>query len=597
MRATGISKVQMGGLGVGLLAILFLPYLFRPTGQISDAYMVGFSTRAALGLTLLVTLGFAWWTRGAGLEFPSEEHPAQDLTRATLYWTSAITLAGVAVMWWAMHFSGPLNEATYFADRLLMQQSGAKVYRDFEFPYGPLLFYLPTAMHRLTRLSWGDSYLLGWFLQWVAGCAMLWQVVRMAATGAKRARTLYLLLWGIFLMFVTDGGEQYTPVRYCAAMLLALMVQKMLVRRESALPAFALASAGVAGLNWYSPEQAFVLGAASLVFLGLQWRRQGYVAGMGLFLAVSAGSAVVANHLGWLNGIKAFGGGGLAFPLVVSFQNVLVLLLLVAAACGAVSALMRRKFSHPLLYLCLISGAAAPAAFGRADPGHLLLNVLGALIAAFLVLEPYPRLWFVATRGFALFLICWFFLLQYGQRRDVEYAVDAAVARGACENCATHQVLNRLALAVAGPARPAEAILRAHAAHDQLPKGQTFLMPFGGSHRAFDFEHGNEGVGGYYGGLLQLMSLNQVQLKMDELAAAPGLPLLVPYGDSLPCTYDPVAERRAMRNTLLPIYTPKLRRLSVAAVPFCDYVQGHYRRADGPLVWQGMQIWEPVAAR
>ncbi len=561
-----VSAVQWGALGLGLAAVFVVPYGFRPAGVISDAYMAGFSTRVALLLLLGVTMGFAWWTRGAGLGFRSGMKWAGEVSRRTLYWTGAITLAGAGVVWIGMHYAGPLNEANYFADRMLMQQSGATVYRDFEYPYGPILFYYPAVIHALVRLPWGDSYLLGFFLQWAVGSWMLWKMVRLATVGTGAGRAIYLLLWFFFLAFLMDGGAQYTPVRYCGTLLLALWVQRLVVRGGSMLPAFGVAAVGLVGLLCYSPEQAIGFGMASLVFLGMQGRRrEGFAAGMVLFVGTMAGAMVVANRLGWLNDVKAFGNGGLAFPLALSLQNVMVMLLLVAAACAVVSCLRARDWSHPLLYFCLLSGASAPAAFGRSDPGHLILNLLGALIAGFVALRSERRLWYVATRAFVAFTICWFALGAYANRNVFGKALNAKVASRT----------------------PA----------GRLPVGRVILMPFGDSHTAFDFAEGNEAVGGRYAGLLPLMSRAEVQEKIAELAAHPEVELVIPVGSSLPCGYDLVAERRLMRQVLLPLYTPKLKRASTAAEPYCQFIAEHYRPAESGLRWQGMQLWEPVNAK
>ena len=231
-------------LSAGLALVFFLPYLLPATGAISDAYMAGYSTRAAMLLAIGVAFGFAAWTGGAGCGCRRQRPMRRELSRGMLWATLATTAVLAGLVWVGLHLAGPVNEVNYFADRLLMEQSGAKVYRDFEFAYGPLMFYLPAAVRAVTGLSWGNSYLAGWILQWLAGVAVLWKTVQLATEGTRAGRTVYLLLWGFFLTFVPDGATNFTPLRFASGLLLGLLVQRLLVSCRSALPAFALAAAG-----------------------------------------------------------------------------------------------------------------------------------------------------------------------------------------------------------------------------------------------------------------------------------------------------------------------------------------------------------------
>ncbi len=594
------SRMKVAGrvavIAAGLAAVFAVPYHLAPTGVISDAYMAGYSTRGALLIFCGFALCFAMWTRGSGLDLPREA-PQSRLSRGLLGWTVGVAAVLASAIWVAVHMSGPFNDANYFADRYLMYGTGAKLYRDFEFPYGPLMFFGPLWVRRVTHLTLTDSYCAWWMVQWVAGVAVLWETVSLAAGGSRRARTIYLLLWGFVLVTVLAAGENYTPLRFSSTLLLALLAERAYRTKESALSAFAIATGGTMLLLLYSPEQAIALSAGTVAFFGLNFapRRKGFLPGAAVFLLFAGASFALANHFGVLSSLKAFGGGGLALPLAISVQNIVLLLLLLVAACGLWSALAKGRRDHGLIYVCLVAGASAPAAFGRSDPGHMVLNLLGAVLTAMVVLMETKRAWTWAVWLFLLcFVMTWWPLSLYQGRGLVLNTMREAIERRGTEGSFLRRVYAAGMERAVGSDKTHARLATLNEGRENLPAGVEILAPFGTVHRAFDMDQGNEALSGRYSGLLPLMSVGQVDDKIRELQAHPEDPLLIPYGGEYQCRYDLQQERRSIVGVLLPLYMPQLRRPVTAAEPFCAYVREHYRPTTTGLAVEDSVLWVPV---
>src|SRR5580700_8614998 len=167
--------------------------------------MFGYSNRTAILLLAVFSLGFALWTRGLGLTLPDPITESQGSTRQSWGITLAALVIGCCVVWLFAWRVVPLGEAQYFLDRYAMFHMGDHLFRDFEFDYGPLMFYLPVWISRISHLALGNSYYLAWTLQWTLGGWILWKTVAIAAGGTLHARTIYLLLWFFFCSSIIDS--------------------------------------------------------------------------------------------------------------------------------------------------------------------------------------------------------------------------------------------------------------------------------------------------------------------------------------------------------------------------------------------------------
>jgi len=134
--------------------------------------------------------------------------------------------------------------------------------------------------------------------------------------------------------------------------------------------------------------------------------------GLASFVIVMSIVIRLTLRLGVLDSVVAVGGvGGLDFPLLFSFQTLVLLLFLLVAGCAFVVGFRTHTSQGPLLYLICLSLVSAPAAFSRVDVGHIIINTLGALIAALVVLSQYRAIWRFTWPAFAIVLL----LSSYGK--------------------------------------------------------------------------------------------------------------------------------------------------------------------------------------
>ena len=269
------------GFALCCLAVVMVPYLFPPRSGISVSVMAGFSNRAAQVVLLAGGLLFALWTRGWGLRLPD----AEDTPGGRRLWVvpaAASVLVGAASLYlwhWASNM-GPYDEGIYFLDRFSNQLAGGQVYRDFNFDYGPLLYYPSWWLAAVLHMPVGHAYYLFCLLEWVAGVLLLWDVIgRLRSRRWDRVFTFSVLVLA-WLTSITDQGAQYTPLRFVMSSACALWVHRLWQRgarkktRAALLPAMAAAGLCFIGLLLYSPEQGIGFLAATVLFFAAGVRRR-----------------------------------------------------------------------------------------------------------------------------------------------------------------------------------------------------------------------------------------------------------------------------------------------------------------------------------
>jgi hypothetical protein len=569
----------------GLAAIYLLPFLVPVHDGLSDSWLFGFSNRTAIVLITVFVLGFAIWARGLGLRLPDRAAPANTGFRATAWIAIAASGVGCLCFWALGRMMVPLMESQYFLDRYEMFRQGGRLFQDFEFDYGPLLFYPAVWIAKLTHLSLGNAYFLSWTLQCVLGTWVLWKVVDVTARGTAHARTIFLLLWLFFLTALPDSGSNYTPLRYCGTLGVALAVHALYARGAAGIKVFGLAGLGGTVLLLYSPEQGIAFMLATIFFFALCVRRTwaDLFPAFALFVFGMAAVLVLSLRMGLLSNTLIVGnGGGLNFPLLISFQSVVVLLLLLVAGCVFISGFISGAPDGPLSYLICVSAILAPAAFSRADSGHMVLNLLGALIAALVVLSQYRTLWRWTWLSFALFLL----LFTFGKFNLYAGTVKFQLHDSVFGSQYPSPALTRAYVAVYKLThKNAEArlqTLRAQSMDPQqdaatpLPAGARLLAPLGAQRRLTPLPNGIEIVSGYYPWMFPMATTDAVPRKIAELNAHPGWPLILPSRDRQVCVFDADLERASLRRFLLALYVPRPRGQLTAAKPFCDFLNQHY---------------------
>ena len=571
-------------LALGLSAVYLLPYLVPVHDGLSFSYLVGYSNRTAILLLLTLILGFALWTRGLGIHLPDPSCGTGDQFQRTGVVAILASAFGCALFWILARALVPLMESQYFLDRYAMFSMGGHLYRDFEFDYGPLMFYPPVWIARLCHISLGNAYFLALVLQWTLGVWVLWKVVAIAARGTSHGRSIFLLLWIFFLTGMPDSGTNYTPLRFCAALLVALAVHSLFTRGASVFAIFGLALIGASALLLYSPEQgiAFAIGTILFFVLCVRPARLDLLAGLGAFVIVLSIVFWLAGRFGVLDNVAAVGGGGLNFPLLFSLQTLVLLFLLVVAGCVFIAGFRTHTSQGPLFYLICLSLVSAPAAFSRADIGHIIINTLGALIAALVVLSQYRSIWRWTWPAFAIVIL----LATYGKftlyKGTFQVQTHEAVFGTQYYSPTVDKVYTAIYKLTHRNAQ--ERLDRIRESVDRntnhnavpLPSHAILLAPFGVPRRLTPPPDGIRIVTGRYPWFFPMGNSAPIQQKIAEIEDHPGWPLLLKSQGSQVCEYDHSEERLGLQKFLLALYMPPLRQTIHVGHQLCDYINANY---------------------
>ena len=585
---------------VGLVAVLVLPYRFPLKPSVSESYLVGFNNHAALLLFLLAAALLAWWTGGFGLSSPPpSQEPVPPPSRRPLYLSLGFVSCATCALSILTRANIAWGESAYFLDRLQYLAAGGHPYRDFEFAYGPILIYLPLLLARALHLSLRSGYYLAWTLEWILGVWLLWSCVELATPiqALHRRSSIYLLTAATWLAAILAIGSNYTPARFFLAPYLALVFVRRLRAGASAPALTAHALASIALLLLYSPEQGISFCGATIAFVLLfegPIARREQVLLLSLVIG-STGLCYAADRAGLFLTLRSMANGGYNFPLLPS-PALLLILALLAAAAGILFNAIRRRSGGPLEYLILLSVANLPAAFGRSDPGHLLFNTTGAILATWIVLAAYPRKWLWLTRSYVVFILVLPIPLAAFQSAAI---VATPIKQRIFGDPRAHPHLvaltTELYARLLGPEQARSKLDRMRqnfllpGRPWNLPPGKHLFAPFGYP-LAPQAPVPPQISEGYFYGLENVTQADGIDNKLRELVADPNRLLLLP--SPLDCSYQLNPEQ--LRLTLETPYIPRARNTVDLYQPLCTYIQQHYSPSPGPLPLPGYQIWQAM---
>lgn len=370
-----------------MLLVFVVPWFVPAFRRVaSDSYMFGFSNAFALasfGAILAVLAIRPRWFFSERAERAAAEifrPPPSGMTRIPMILLSGFSAALVAVFWLksASSYFGEASQFFHGIDAVLL---GAKPYRDFSFPYGPLFLYAPLAVAAFSggAIRIDAAYIVVLVAELVAGLMMLEFVIRRLDLPRVFAIALYALvaLAGCNLTM----GENYTPFRYLipyvALFLVTERIRAAAPDRVDAAPfGIAAACAGFAAL--VSPEIGLVTGAAlAAAFVAESLRgRRALALGAPLSLAMPAIVALLFSRE-YFSSIFAFGAGGYNFPVLPTAHIVFYL----ASAMIAVPLLASRRDGLGA-GLAIAMTMLAASALGRCDAGHVYWNGMMAFVLA-----------------------------------------------------------------------------------------------------------------------------------------------------------------------------------------------------------------------
>ena len=586
---------------LGLSAVYLIPFNVPVHDGLSDSYIFGFNNRTAALLMAAFTLGFAFWTRGLGLSLPKGGGQSRDAFHRTTAIAIAVVVVIASLVWLLAKELAPAGESQYFLDRYAMFRLGGRLYRDFEFDYGPLMFYPALWIARLGRISIGNAFYLTWILQWGFGTWLMSWVISTAAEGTKHGRAVFLLLWVFFLSAIVDSGPNYTPLRFCGTLAFALGVHFLFDRGASNIATFGLACIGATVMLFYSPEQgiAFTIGTILFFVTCVRPARMDLLGGVAGFIIAMIPVFWLALRLGDLDNIRTVGGGSLNFPILFSFQSLVLLVLLIVAGCALIASFRMGRSQGLLSYLICLSLVSAPAAFSRADYGHIIINTLGALIAALVVLSQYPAVWRWTWPSFALVII----LFGYSHLGDFAHSTRdqfrAVVFHPQYYSAGLDRAYTLIYRATHKNPQSRLDQRRASAALDlrpnapRLPSQIQLLAPFGIRRRIDSSDNPTQIITGRYPWLFPVTSTRAIDDKVAELRAHPDWPLVIPFSDKASCLEDLRELRKGLKKMLMVPYVPKPRNTVSAAAPLCDYINANYAVSDYATPELGDFIWLP----
>lgn len=372
---------------LSLILIFELPYFVPLAPSASDSYLFGYNNRVGVVLLLILAAIGVVWTRGFRLNRPAAPS-SEGVSRRALVVSLLLVLLGCAVMFLLVGKLGGFGESPYEIDRVWLTSIGKRPYIDFEWPFGAALLYGPLALHRLLALTIPQSYYLFWAVNCLFGVWLLYATLNAIDFPSRRKSSVFLLLVVAWLPTIMTTGTHYTLTRYVLPLYFIVLFQRGI--RPGDKSAYALnilqACAFTAILLLDSPETAiaFALAAVGVFLLAARQRSSAFVFACLCLTVLLAALFAIAWRLHVLDTVVASGGGADSFPIIPS-PHILLFFAAFFLALGCVwRMLLHREFSDPSLGLVAVAVPMLPAALGRCDPGHVLMNGLGIFLIALL---------------------------------------------------------------------------------------------------------------------------------------------------------------------------------------------------------------------
>jgi hypothetical protein len=384
-----------------LFGVFVLPWFVPVRGapMLSDSYMLGFANTAAtlsLWVACLLLVWVAARTTAASVETPlwSVKVPGDKRRLRLVAIVLTVAALGIAAVLARITAGVAYGETAFFLDRMAQLAAGYRPLSDFSYGYALGGLYGPLWLWRLFRshgLSPLEAYYVVYGLFDLCSWAMLYALVSRLALSDRRRALLFVCLGAVCVVNVT-AGIQYTLVRYLTppVALLALHLATTRAGRRVRPYAAGLTALGglLAVLVFSTPEMELATLVALLVYFVALARTERQVAALAVLTLGVALVPLAMLSRGYFGLLFSFAGGAYNLPvlpgppaLVYVLAALIVAMFLPATLRGSPAA------ERPLtLSLVVLAALLAPAAFGRADSGHVLFNglLMFLLAAAFL---------------------------------------------------------------------------------------------------------------------------------------------------------------------------------------------------------------------
>ncbi|MGD0997978.1 MAG: hypothetical protein ABR941_06630 [Thermoleophilia bacterium] len=401
-----VACVAIGA--AGACGVFLLPWFVPVRGApvLSDSYMLGFAnTAATLALwaasLLLVLLASRRPAAAAGGPLWQAGSPGgRRRLRIVAVTIGALSLLVFAALVW-MTAGVAYGEVTFFINRMAQLAAGYRPFTDFSYGYALGGLYGPVWLWRVLRghgVSALESYYAVYAVFLLCSWAMLYALVARLALSDRRRALLFVCFGGVCIVNIT-AGIQYTLVRYLTPAVVLLAIHLTVTRTSRRWRPWATGLAALGGLLatlvFSTPEMelaALVAILAYFVVLGRTERRVALLSA--LTLAVGLAPLLMFSR-GYFGLVVSFAGGAYNLP-VLPGPPALVYVLAVFIVAALLPATLRGSpaAEQPLtVALVVLAALLVPAAFGRADSGHVFFNgILVFLLAAAFLARHRERL-------------------------------------------------------------------------------------------------------------------------------------------------------------------------------------------------------------
>jgi hypothetical protein len=404
--STGLKKPAGGGgsrwfwLAVALATILgafILPMAFPTTAFVRSAsYVVGFNNFVAalvvVGISVGVTGWLVWRGQGARVSVYTTDQsmPLRWLGLAAAYATAFTAILGTYVVRADVDY----GDIGYIQQQIFRWSHGhARLYRDFEFAYGPILFYYPAYVEKLLHhvgIGPMAGYMVAEGTMQLLGLGILFYLVQQLPVSRR--------LKGIALAAITFGtlipllGFNYTMFRFAIAYAALLWIAKV--------------KGVVAQAVWLAVAEAVMLGISPEVGIAFAGGAIAYALYRGTFAerrwlwlvpvpAAAFGSFALLADKNYFFTMSNFS-KGLLTEIVEPLPYIDIFLLCAVVLCPlAIAGYIRRygRDAGPMVGVYVASLAMVPSGLGRCDALHVFFSWIGLFLVSLVGIDAYRDRW------------------------------------------------------------------------------------------------------------------------------------------------------------------------------------------------------------
>jgi hypothetical protein len=589
----------------GLTLTFLLPTVIPSSTANSESYLFGYNNRVGLFSFVLLAAVLAILTKWQQLSLPVTDRIENissrndELTVRLLSLCLSITLVcSLFIYWLTRRFDGFL-ESSYFIDRAKHVAMGQRPYIDFEFVYGDFCLKVPVALSRLFHIGVTDGYYLFWMLCSLIGVALLWLTVRMIDLPQGGKRSVFCFLYLTTFTFLLGVGLNYNPIRY------ALPIAGLLVLRYlDMLPGFGarllehLWALGIAALLLHlSPEEGLSFLVVSIFYTTIRrWlEKRPFVVHLLLMLIYFAILVRLTATSGVFNTMKNFATGAFNLPILpaphVLFSFGGVLLVVFYLATGT----FRQRFSEGTTILALYALCMLPGSLGRCDLAHMIGYEMGAVMCSLLIMWRWAQAW----RWTRIAYLIIFLAIPLASMAVASPFFGKAIMAHLYASDSSSGPINRwiehksteLAIKKLGPDKGLAKIqsLRQASRSVSLEPANVFPSatpvleaPFAYIPNKLGFYVSPSIDEGFFQGLLNILTPEQVQQKITELDTHPERDLILPDNFRDQCRIDALTQQHEIQYLFQLPYRLQVKHEIHILEPICEHIEQHYTLIQAP---------------